>query len=167
MTTIEFSYAIFKFSYPLKNFALKLTRDKDDADDLVQETFLKAIFNKEKFSTGTNLKAWLFTIMKNTFITSYQKLVRRKTFLDTSSNLHYINAASIIIENKVYSEFTLKDIDNALSRLEESVKEPFLLYYKGWKYYEIAEKLLIPIGTVKNRIHIARKQLKENLVSYS
>lgn len=166
MTTVEFSYAIFKLSNPLKTFALKLTRNKDEADDLLQETFSKALFNKEKFLSGTNLKAWLFTIMKNTFITGYQKLMRKRTLLDTTGNLHYFKSTEVA-DNKAYSDFILQDIYSALNKLDESLREPFILYFNGWKYYEIAEKLLIPIGTVKNRIHVARKQLKENLPGYA
>jgi RNA polymerase sigma factor (sigma-70 family) len=73
MTTLEFSYSLQKLSGSLKPFALKLTRDTDDANDLLQDTMVKAFTNRDKFTEGTNLKAWLYTIMKNTFITNYQK----------------------------------------------------------------------------------------------
>ncbi len=166
MTTLEFSYSLNKLSSSLKPFALKLTRDLDDANDLLQDTMVKAFTNREKFTEGTNLKAWLYTIMKNTFITNYQRMVRRGTFVDTTDNLHYLNSSDVQIENGVYGNFAMDDIQEAISKLEDVYKVPFMMYFRGFKYHEIADKLQIPIGTVKNRIHIARKLLKENLVVY-
>jgi len=166
MTTLEFSYSLNKLSKSLKPFALKLTRDSDDANDLMQDTVVKAFSNKDKFTEGTNLKAWLYTIMKNTFITNYQKMVRRGTFIDTTDNLHYINSGSSMIENEAYSNFTMEDINHTLDQLEDVYKTPFLMHYRGYKYHEIANNLTIPIGTVKNRIHIARKILKDELNIY-
>ncbi|AEL25062.1 RNA polymerase sigma factor [Cyclobacterium marinum] len=167
MTTLEFSYSLTKLSPSLKPFALKLTRDMDDANDLLQDTMVKAFTNKDKFTDGTNLKAWLYTIMKNTFITNYQRMVRRGTFVDTTENLHFINSGSTIIENGVYGDFAMNDITKAINRLDEVYKSPFLMHYRGFKYHEIAIKLNIPIGTVKNRIHIARKLLKDDLKVYT
>lgn len=166
MTTLEFSYSLNKLSSSLKPFALKLTRDMDDANDLMQDTMVKAFTNKDKFTEGTNLKAWLYTIMKNTFITNYQRMVRRGTFVDTTDNLHYINSGDVLVENGAYGDFTMDDIHEAIESLDEVYKTPFMLHYRGFKYHEIAEKLEIPIGTVKNRIHIARKILKDDLHVY-
>ena len=166
MTSVEFSYSLNQLSGVLKPFALKLTRDMDDANDLLQDTMVKAYTNQDKFAEGTNLKAWLYTIMKNTFITNYQKMVRRATFVDTTENLHYINSSSTLIENSAYGDFAIDDIYQAIERLEDIFSTPFLLYYRGFKYHEIADRLNIPIGTVKNRIHIARKYLKEDLSVY-
>lgn len=166
MTTLEFSYSLNKLSNSLKPFALKLTRDMDDANDLLQDTMVKAFTNREKFTEGTNLKAWLYTIMKNTFITNYQRMVRRGTFVDTTDNLHYINSGGALVENDAYGDFTMDDIQEAIESLEEVYKVPFMMHFRGFKYHEIADKLEIPIGTVKNRIHIARKLLKEDLQVY-
>ena len=166
MTTLEFSYSLNKLTNSLKPFALKLTRDMDDANDLLQDTMVKAFTNKDKFTDGTNLKAWLYTIMKNTFITNYQRMVRRGTFVDTTDNLHFINSGSAVIENDVYGEFAMKDINKSIEMLDDVYKSPFMMHFRGFKYHEIAEKLDIPIGTVKNRIHIARKILKDDLSVY-
>jgi len=166
MTTLEFSYSLNKLSSSLKPFALKLTRDMDDANDLLQDTMVKAFTNRDKFTEGTNLKAWLYTIMKNTFITNYQRMVRRGTFVDTTDNLHYINSGDILVENGAYGDFAMDDIYAAIDKLDDVYKVPFMMHYKGFKYHEIADKLNIPIGTVKNRIHIARKLLKEDLLVY-
>lgn len=167
MTALEFSYTINKLSGSLKPFALRLTKDMEDANDLMQETILKAYTNREKFTDGTNLKAWMYTIMKNTFITNYQRMVRKKTFIDTTENLHYINSTENITENRAYGKFAMKDIKAAIDKLDDTYKVPFMMHFRGFKYYEIADKLEIPIGTVKNRIHIARKELKKQLNIYA
>lgn len=166
MTAVEFTSSVNEISGSLKPFALKLTRDSEEANDLIQETFLKAFTNRDKFAEGTNLKAWMYTIMKNTFITNYQRMVRRNTFIDTTDNLHYINSTDALIENGAYSNFSLKDINKALEKLQDTYKDPFIMHFRGFKYQEIAERLNIPIGTVKNRIHIARKELKDKLKIY-
>lgn len=167
MTALEFGYHIESLTPSLRPFAMKLTKDTDEAKDLLQETILKAYTNREKFAEGTNLKAWMYTIMKNTFITNYQRMVRRNTFIDTTDNLHYINSSDSLTANQAIANFTMDDIDEALSRLQDTYKVPFLMYFRGFKYHEIAEKLNIPIGTVKNRIHIARKELKTYLSVYA
>ncbi len=166
MTTLEFDTKIQSLSKFLRPFALKLTRDSEAADDLMQETMLKAITNREKFSEGTNLKAWLYTIMKNTFITQYHRMVRRNTFIDTTDNLHYINSPSHVTSNESSTTFALEDINEAIEKLKPEYREPFMMHFRGFKYHEIADHLSIPIGTVKNRIHIARKHLKSDLETY-
>lgn len=166
MQTIEFN-TIDKASKMLKPFALKLTKDNEQANDLLQETMLKAITNKEKFTQGTNLKAWLYTIMRNTFITNYQRLARRNTFIDNTANLHYINSSDNVVDNNAFANFTIQDINQAINKLDETYSTPFMLHFKGFKYHEIAERLEIPIGTVKNRIHLARKELKDSLKQYA
>ena len=166
MTAIEFSFHIGRVSKSLKPFAMKLTRDYEDANDLLQDTLLKAFTNRDKYTEGTNLKAWLYTIMKNTFITNYQRMVRRGTFVDTTDNLHYLNSGDVLVENGAYGDFAMDDIQVAIGNLEDVYKTPFMMHFRGFKYHEIADKLEIPIGTVKNRIHIARKLLKDDLHMY-
>jgi RNA polymerase sigma-70 factor (ECF subfamily) len=167
MTVTEFTYNIGKVSKSLRPFALRLTRDSEDANDLLQETLMKAFNNRDKFTSGTNLKAWLYTIMKNTFITNYQRLVRRNTFIDTTENAHYINSMEHATQNLAETSFTMYDIQQALAQIDETYRTPFVMYFKGYKYHEISQNLDIPIGTVKNRIHIARKELKTLLKNYA
>lgn len=167
MTALEFSYSVNKLSLSLKPFALRLTRDMEDANDLLQETLLKAFSNREKYTDGTNLKAWMYTIMKNTFITNYQRMVRKNTFIDSTDNLHFLNSSTNAIENSAYGKFAMKDITKAIENLDDTYKIPFTMHFRGFKYHEIADKLNIPIGTVKNRIHIARKELKSKLKNYA
>lgn len=167
MTAIEFGHRLVGLSDALKIFAYRLTKDNEDANDLLQETVLKAYSNKDKFQEGTNLKAWMYTIMKNTFITNYQRMVRKNTFIDTTDNYHFINTSSSIAENKASGNFVLRDVNRAIDRLKDAYKVPFTMYFNGFKYHEIADHLDIPIGTVKNRIHIARKELKDELKVYA
>jgi RNA polymerase sigma-70 factor (ECF subfamily) len=167
MTALEFSYSINQMTTSLRPFALKLTKDVEEANDLLQETMLKAYTNRDKFAEGTNLKAWLYTIMKNTFITNYQRLVRRNTFIDTTENLHYINSTENITQNQAFASFAMKDMQTAIEKLDDAYKTPFIMHFRGFKYHEIADRLNIPIGTVKNRIHIARKELKKKLKVYA
>ena len=167
MTALEFGYKIENLTSSLKPYALKLTKDGEEANDLLQETVFKAFSNRDKFQEGTNLKAWMYTIMRNTFITNYQRMVRRNTFIDTTENNHFLNSSSTIIENKAKGDFVMNDINAAIEGLKEMYKVPFTLYFRGFKYHEIADRLSIPIGTVKNRIHIARKELKKGLKVYA
>lgn len=166
MNALEFGYRIESLTGSLRPYALKLTRDSEDANDLMQETFFKAYTNRTKFEEGTNLKAWMYTIMRNTFITNYQRMVRRNTFIDTTENSHFINC-SAVVESNAHGNFIHKDIQAALNELKDIYKIPFKLYFEGFKYHEIAKRLSIPIGTVKNRIHIARKELKDALNVYA
>jgi RNA polymerase sigma-70 factor (ECF subfamily) len=166
MTAIEFNSAIVQISTSLRPIAMNLTRDSEEANDLMQETFLKAFANREKFADGTNLKAWIYTIMKNTFITNYHRLVKRKTFIDTTENLHYLNSVAQTPEDAAASDLAVEEIARAIQDLSYEYRTPFMMHFNGYKYHEIADILNIPIGTVKNRIHIARKTLKEYLASY-
>jgi RNA polymerase sigma factor (sigma-70 family) len=168
MTAIEFTNQVQKLSYSLKPVAMNLTRDLDDAKDLIQETLLKALTNKEKFKAGTNLKAWLYTIMRNSFINNYNKITKRSTTLDNTDQIKYLNTDDrYVAHNGANSKFALTDIKAAIEYLDDDYRTPFMMYYTGYKYLEIADKLQIPIGTVKNRIHIARKELKEMLRVYN
>jgi RNA polymerase sigma factor (sigma-70 family) len=168
VTAVEFTNQVQKLSVSLRPAAMTLTRDADDARDLVQETLLKALTNKDKFKAGTNLKAWLYTIMRNTFINNYNKVTKRNTRIDNTDFFQYFNTNDTFITyNAGTATFVMADINQAIDGLNEDFRRPFMMYYIGYKYLEIAEKLQIPIGTVKNRIHIARKELKKLLQVYS
>lgn len=166
MTANEFNTHICQASKFLKPFAMKLTRNLDEANDLIQDTLMKAFTNQDKFATGTNFKAWLHTIMKNTFITNYQRMMRRNTFIDTTENLFHINSSEYLAENAAITDFAMDDINMAIERLDDDFKKPFMMYFNGFKYEEISDTLKVPMGTIKNRIHIARKILKDKLKIY-
>ncbi|MCC9165696.1 RNA polymerase sigma factor [Pontibacter harenae] len=167
MTALEYTNTVQGVAQSLRPIAFNLTRDMDDAKDLVQETLLKALANHDKFKVGTNLKAWLYTIMRNTFINNYNKVIKRSSNIDSTEYLKYsISDENFVTQNKGTGSFVLNDIQVAIEKLHEEYRTPFMMYYTGFKYYEIAEKLDIPLGTVKNRIHIARKELKAMLKVY-
>ena len=160
MSTIEFQERLNQLSSVLNTFAYNLTKNVEDAKDLFQQTAFRALSNKEKFRPGTNLKAWLFTIMKNIFINNYRKKVKANTISDSTDNLYYLNSGSNVINNKAESNIMLKELHEMVGGLDESLKVPFMMHYEGFKYQEIADQLTLPLGTVKSRIFFARKELK-------
>ena len=160
MTTVEFNYKLTGMQKHLEYFAKKLTNNDDDAQDLLQETFLKALIFRDKFVESTNLKAWLFTIMKNIFINNYRKKTKANTIIDSTDNLYYINSGSTVIQNKAESNIMMDELEMMIEKLDDSLKVPFEMHYLGYKYQEIADKLRLPLGTVKSRIFFARKALK-------
>lgn len=166
MTAVEFGFQVTQSYKRLRPFAVKLTRDYEDANDLLQETMVKAFLHRDKFMDGTNIQAWLYTIMRNTFISNYQRTMRRRTFIDTTDSLHYLNSPGYVAQNGAVGRFAMEDIQRAMSTIDEAHRKPFMLYFTGYKYNEIAEMLRLPLGTVKNRIHLARKELKEQLPEY-
>jgi RNA polymerase sigma factor (sigma-70 family) len=163
MATLEFNEILLHNAGFLKPFAINLTRDTEAANDLYQETLYKALANKEKYNTGTNIKAWLFTIMRNIFINDYRRKVKQKTIFDSTPNDYLINLKQATVSNSAESEIRMKEINAAIYQLPEIFKTPFLLYFDGYKYHEIAEVLDEPLGTIKSRIHFARKLLKEQI----
>ncbi len=166
MTKIEFNAMVMRQASSLKMYALHFTHDADDANDLVQDTLLKAITYYNKFKEGTNLKGWLYTIMKNTFINNYRRFVKISSFVTKSDEISSANLMFSSTKNQGESKFIMDDIKNALGKLPQEYYVPFSMYFEGHKYHEIADHLSIPIGTVKTRIHVARKLLKKNLKPY-
>ncbi len=160
MSTIEFNSRLNQMSAILHSFAYNLTKDIEASRDLYQETAYRAIKNREKFSPGTNFKAWLFTIMKNIFINDYRKKVRANTIIDTTENHYYINSGKNTVNNHAFSNIMMKELSQMVADLDESTRVPFEMHYSGFKYQEIADKLDLPLGTVKSRIFFARKELK-------
>jgi RNA polymerase sigma-70 factor (ECF subfamily) len=167
MTAIEFNTQVIGLRKALKYFALSLTSNSEDAKDLLQDTILKAFAYRDKFVDKTNLKAWLFTIMKNTFINNYRRAVRTNTIIDGTKDLYYINIPNKNGYASPESTLNAKQINNVIEALEDEYKIPFMRFVDGYKYKEIAEELGLPIGTVKSRIFIARKKLMEVLKDYA
>jgi RNA polymerase sigma-70 factor (ECF subfamily) len=163
MSGLEFNQLLLQNADFLKPFAVNLTRDTEAANDLYQETLYKALANREKYNVGTNIKAWLFTIMRNIFINNYRRKAKQKTIFDNSPNEFLINQKQATVANMAESEMRVKEINKAIQQLPEIFKTPFLLYFDGYKYNEIADVLHEPLGTIKSRIHFARKLLKEQI----
>jgi RNA polymerase sigma-70 factor (ECF subfamily) len=166
MTAIEFKNKVHKEGSSLRHYAYQLTRNVEDTNDLVQDTMLKAFTYQDKFTDGTNLKGWLYTIMKNTFINNYRRMVKRNTFIDQTDNDFYLDSVAPLVKNQGELNFMMKDMEHAIEKLPMSLKKPFTMNFKGFKYHEISEILHIPIGTVKTRIFVARRELREQLNDY-
>lgn len=166
MTQIEFNHRVSGLYKPLKNFALKLTRNLEDATDLTQETMTKAFYNHDKFREGTNMKAWLYTIMKNIFINDYRRRASSHIISDDTENQYYINSHSQRTGNRGENKLMMQDIQQAIGGLSGNLRVPFVMAFQGYKYEEIAQHMRVPLGTVKIRIHNARKKLKVQLADY-
>jgi len=163
MTAIEFNHQLVNLESKLTRFALSLTLDRDEAKDLVQDTMLKAITYREQFTSHTNLKAWAYTIMKNTFINNYRRTVRQQTTLDTTKNLYFLNQSRMVFDVESDSHYAAHEINRLIDNLENDLKIPFKLMLEGYKYKEISRKLRLKIGTVKSRIFFTRKRLMDML----
>ena len=166
MTAVEFNYQLTNLSSNLERFALSLTSNHEDAKDLLQETFAKAITYRDKFEDNTNLKAWTFTIMKNTFINSYRRNVKANTTFDHTDDLYYLNLGNESNISAPDSEYSVKEIQKCIEELSDEFRLPFVMHTQGFKYKEIADKLNLKIGTVKSRIFFTRKKLMEKLQGY-
>ncbi len=158
----------------LYNFAYQLTGDSDEADDLTQETLLRAFRFFDKFEKGTNCKAWLFRIMKNTYINIYRKQKKSPEKVDYEEvenyyeNIKASSADSSHLEKDLYDNLLDDEISYALSSLPEEARTVLLLCdIEGFSYEEIAGFLDCPIGTVRSRLHRARKMLYNKLRSYA
>ncbi len=156
----DFSEHIQISTNQLLSFAMSLTKNNSDAQDLYQDTVFLALKNKEKFSVGTNFTAWLKTIMRNTFINNYRKQKRFQTILAKGVGGYFFGKKSS--ENSTDVDMNVKEIKKLIGNIDERFKTPFLMYYTGFSYDEIAKELDLPMGTVKSRIFFARKQLKKS-----
>ena len=163
MGALEFNQLLVSNAEFLKPFAITLTRDSEEAKDLFQETLYRAIANKDKYNVGTNIKAWLYTIMRNIFINNYRRKAKQNTIFDNSPNDFLLDYNQAVTINEAESNLKLKDINAAIHGLPEIFRNPFLLYFDGYKYHEIADMLKEPLGTIKSRIHFARKLLKAQI----
>ena len=150
----------------LRHFALKLTADQDSANDLVQDCMLKALDNKEKFVHAQNFKGWMYTIMRNIFINNYRKIVRDQTFVDQTDNLYHLNLPQDSGFESTEGAYDLKEMHRIVNALPKEYKVPFSMHVSGFKYREIAEKLDLPLGTVKSRIFFTRQRLQQELKDF-
>lgn len=162
MTTIEFTQQFENLRHPLLTFALRLTRNQEDAFDLLQETMGKAFKHLGSFQVGTNFRAWVVTIMRNLFINQYRrKKVRNMQIEPIDNHLYSLERAGV--SNTGESQMTINEINAVIDRLDINYSKPFRLYYQGYRYDEIADQMEIPIGTVKSRIFVARRKLRADI----
>lgn len=166
MKTIDFTQQLVNVQSELFRFAFKLTADREDANDLLQETSLKALDNEEKYTPDTNFKGWIYTIMRNIFINNYRKTMRDQTFVDQTDNLFHLNLSQDSGFDSTESAYDLKEIHRTVNALPKEYRVPFAMYVSGFKYREIADKLGLPLGTVKSRIFFTRQKLQEELKDF-
>jgi RNA polymerase sigma factor (sigma-70 family) len=166
MTAKEFNKQLTNLQSTLNFFAAKLTGNSEDANDLMQDTYLKALTNRDKYQDDTNLKAWTYTIMKNTFINNYRKTRNINSIIDNNDDISNMNIQHLTDFPSPESVLMAKEINNGISQLNEIQRSTFELYNDGYKYHEIAENLNISIGTVKSRIYLTRRKLMDTLEDY-
>lgn len=150
----------------LMNFAYQLTANKEEAQDLVQDTTLKVLDNESKYVDNVNFKGWVFTIMRNIFINNYRRQVRSATVIDTTENLYHLNLSQESGLSSPEGSIAAKEISEAINKFSDEYRIPFTMYIAGYKYSEIAEQMRLPLGTVKSRIFFARKRLQAILKDY-
>ncbi len=174
----QFSELAMEYMGSLYSAALRMTRNASDAEDLVQETYLKAYRAFGSFKEGTNLKAWLYRILTNTFINTYRARRRRpeQTELDDVEDLYLYRrlggleavSAGRSAEEQVLEHFTEGEVKEAVESLPEQFRMAVLLAdVEGFSYKEIAEILDVPIGTVMSRLHRGRKAMERKLYEYA
>ncbi|MDH6358461.1 RNA polymerase sigma factor (sigma-70 family) [Parabacteroides sp. PF5-9] len=150
----------------MMTFAMSLTSNREDAQDLLQDTTLRVLDNQEKYTDNVNFKGWVMTVMRNTFINQYHRIIRSQTIIDQCADLYHMEIMNDSGFDSPDVSFHLKEITKAIDALEDDLHNPFSLYLSGYKYAEIAETLDVPIGTVKSRIFLARLELQKALVDF-
>ena len=166
MNALQFQKKLLSMQENMMNFALMLTANRDDAQDLMQDTTLKVLDNQTKFVDNVNFKGWVLTIMRNIFINNYHRWVRTQTVVDQSVDLYNLDVVNESPSNSPDSSCHIQEIASAISGLNTELRIPFSMYVSGYKYQEIADKLQIPLGTVKSRIFFARQELQKVLKDY-
>jgi len=161
MSTQDFYQNINQIYNPLQSFALGLTKNMDDARDLFQETVFKALKNKDKFNLGTNFKAWIMTLMRNTFINEYRRK-KRHNVTSAPSDSFYFEASkdNTSIRNLGTSNLEMEELNKMMNAIDTKLSTPFKMYFSGLSYQEISDQLDVPLGTIKSRIFFARKELQ-------
>jgi len=167
MTAMEFNSSLLEMTPNLQRFALSLTADRNKAPDLVQDTVMTALISRDKFVEFTNLRAWVFTIMRNTFINNYRRKVKENNIFDKSRELYYIKPAHDRLFLSPESSYDIREIEKTIDSLNQKFRIPFRMYMDGYKYKEIADKLGLKMGTVKSRIFFTRQKLTEILKDYN
>jgi RNA polymerase sigma-70 factor (ECF subfamily) len=162
MSTVDFKTKFSEIEKILFGLAMKITRNVDDAKDLLQETSMRAYLNRHRFQVGTNFKAWMSTIMKNVFINGYRKKKRRPSADVAIEDLYPSNEREMV-NNSAPSNLMMEELNGILDKLDPEYKTPFKLYFEGYRYEEISETMEIPLGTVKSRIFYARQKLKNQI----
>lgn len=166
MNALLFQKKLLSIQENMMNFALMLTANRDDAQDLLQDTTLKVLDNQEKFVDNVNFKGWVLTVMRNIFINNYHKFVRIQTIVDQSADLYNLDVENDSEFDSPDRNYQIGEITKAINSLSHDLKVPFSMFLMGYKYNEIAEKIGVPLGTVKSRIFFARQELQKILKDF-
>lgn len=167
MNTSQFQKKLLGMQENMMNFALMLTANREDAQDLLQETSLKVLDNREKYVDNRNFKGWVLTVMRNIFINNYHRVLRTQTVVEQDVDLYNLHVTNDSSFDTPDGTCQLQEITGAIDALNEELKAPFSMYVSGYRYHEIAEVLHIPLGTVKSRIFFARQELKTKLKDFN
>ncbi|SHE65378.1 RNA polymerase sigma-70 factor, ECF subfamily [Bacteroides luti] len=166
MKSLNFKSDLLGVQDELLRFAYKLTANREEANDLLQETSLKALDNEDKFTPDTNFKGWMYTIMRNIFINNYRKVMRDQTFVDQTENMYHLNQSQDSGFDSTEGAYDIKEIHRVVNSLPKEYMVPFSMHVSGFKYREIADKLNLPLGTVKSRIFFTRQRLQQQLKDF-
>ena len=161
MVSANFNSEIISLEPSLTRYAFSLTSNMEDAKDLVQETYFKALNNQDKFDEQTNIKAWMYTIMKNTFINDYRRRVKKQAIFN--KDVQEFVLISRPAETSPESDFNFRELTSMVNSLEPEFRIPFQMHDSDYKYQEIADELGLHLGTVKSRIHFSRQKLMEKI----
>lgn len=161
MKSNKFDAEIISLEPSLTRYAYVLTLNADDTKDLVQDTYFKALSNEDKFDTDTNMKAWLYTIMRNTFINDYRRRLKKQAIFSEDVHEYVLNNRPA--EASPESDYNYHELTVIVNSLDPEFRVPFRMYDSGFKYQEIADELGLCLGTVKSRIHFSRRKLAEKI----
>ena len=162
MASQNFQQQLLNLQTNLLNFAYTLTQNREDANDLTQDTTLKVLDSEDKYTETTNFKGWVFTIMRNLFINNYRHRQRTNIFVDTTEDNYFINLSQETPEGSL----NVRELTDAINDFADEYRIPFSMYLQGYQYQEIADHMNLPLGTIKSRIHMARKSLQRSLSDY-
>jgi len=159
----SFKTDLVKVQDELRRYAYKLTADYEEANDLVQEASMKALNNEDKYIPGTNFRGWMYTIVRNEFLNNFRKAIREQTYLNYTFN----SSVGVSLESEcIEGAYDLKEIHRVVNSLPQEYKTLFRMHVAGFRYREIADKLNLPLGTVKSRIFFARQRLQDELKDF-
>ncbi len=167
MNTATFQTKLLALQDNMLNFAYMLTSNRDQAYDLLQDTTLKALDNEDKYTDNTNFKGWVLTIMRNIFINQYRRVAKAATVIDRTDELYRLNIADASGYSSPYDTYAVSEITDAINSFSDDYRIPFSMHMAGYHYAEIAERMHLPLGTIKSRIYYARKYLQKRLQDYN
>jgi RNA polymerase sigma-70 factor (ECF subfamily) len=156
---------VLQYDQSLRQFAQSLTPDPEDVNDLLQDTYIKVMVNSSYYREDTNLKAWVCTIMKNTFINNYRRKQKERNMVIQTENLYYLRDYVSDPSSAADMHFCVTEINKVIMKQQEEQRKPLEMYIDGYKYHEIADEMNISIGTVKSRIFFTRKKIMEELAN--